>query len=172
MELMAVELLKRGADPNKGRGYGGSTPLHLAILEKKLDLVKKLLKKGAHLETKDDDGFTPLLMAVRDGAPEDVIDALLEQGADVRAVTVHRKTALHFAARKGEDSLIGSLMERGLSADVEDKDGRRPLHEAAHYGSTDAVVFLAENGQSFKINVLRIVILTSFCLFYGLNNCA
>ena len=146
MELMAAELLKRGADPNKGKGYGGSTPLHLAITEKKLELVKKLLKKGAHLENKDDDGYTPLLKAVRDNAPEDIIDVLLEHGANVQVV-VDRKTALHFAAQRGKENLMKRMIKSGLSVDVQDKDGWRPLHAAAHYGSKDAVVLLAESGQ-------------------------
>ena len=149
MELMAVELLKRGANPNEEKGYSGSTPLHLAITEKKLDLVKKLLKNGARLETKDDYGDTPLLKAVRDGAPEDIVEFLLEQGADVQAVAEDRKTALHFAAQKDEVNLMESLIRRDLSANVEDKDGWRPLHEAAHYGKKDAVALLAENGQLF-----------------------
>ena len=151
---MAVELLQRGADPNKEKGFSGSTPLHLAVMEKNVDLVRMLLEKGAHLETKDDDGSTPLLKAVKDGALEDIIDLLLEHGADVQAVAEDRKTALHFAAQRGEENLMKSMIERGLSPNVEDKDGWRPLHEAAYYGSKDAVVYLAENGQSFVLHTV------------------
>ena len=75
---MATELLKRGADPNKERGHDGSTPLHLAIREKRLELVKKLLRR-AHLETKDDHGWTPLHVAVYCGN-EDAAKILIEKG--------------------------------------------------------------------------------------------
>ena len=144
---MVIELLKRGADPNKERGYSGSTPLHLAITEDKLDLVKKLLKKGSHLEIKDDYGYTPLLEAVNYGASEEVIDLLLEHGADVNAVTEDKKTALHFAAQNDDEDMVRKMIEKGLFLDAEDKDGWTPLHEAAYYGSEDAAQILTEKGQ-------------------------
>ena len=148
MEFMVTELLKRGADPNKEKGYSGSTPLHLAITEEKTDLVKKLLKKGAHLETKDDYGYTPLLEAVNYGAPEEIIDLLLEHGADVHAVEEDKKCALHFAAQNDDEDVMRKMIARGVSVEAEDKDGWTPLHEAAYYGSEDVAEVLTENGQS------------------------
>ncbi len=148
MEFMALELLKRGADPNKEKGYSGSTPLHLAITEEKTDLVKKLLEKGAHLEAKDDYGYTPLLEAVNASAPEEIIDLLLEQGADVNAVEEDKKCVLHLAARNNDKGMMRKMIERGVSVDAKDKAGWTPLHETAYYGSKDAAQVLTENGQS------------------------
>lgn len=151
MELMAVELLQRGAGPNNKKGYSGSTPLHLAVTEKKLDLVRMLLEKGAHLETKDDYGNTPFLAAVRDGAPEDIIDLLLEHGAVVHTVAEDRKTALHFAAQRGEENLMKQMIKKGLPVDAEDNVGWQPLHEAAQYGSKEAAAVLVKKGQSLVL---------------------
>ena len=148
LELMAIELLKRGADPNKERGHNGSTPLHLAIIKENLDLAKKLLIEGAQLETRDDYGYTPLLEAVNFGASAEIIDLLLEHGANVHAVTKDKNTALHFAAQHDDANMIRILTERGLLADVEDNNGCTPLHEAAHHGSKDAAEILTEKGQS------------------------
>ena len=148
MEFMALELLKRGADPNKEKGYSGSTPLHLAITEEKMDLVKKLLETGAHLEAKDDYGFTPLLEAVNANVPEEIIDLLLEYGADVHAVEKDNKCVLHFAAQSDNKDAVRKMIARGVSVDAEDKDGWTPLHKAAYYGSEDAAQVLIENGQS------------------------
>ena len=152
MELMAIELLKRGADPNKEKGYNGSTPLHLAIAEDKLELVKMLLEKGVHLETMNDNGCTPFLEAVKYGASEEIVDLLLEHGADVHTLAEDRKTALHFAAQKGNVVMMRKMIERGLSVDAEDKDGWTPLHEAAYYGSKGAAEVLTENGQSLVLH--------------------
>ena len=152
MELMAIELLKRGADPNEERGTGGSTPLHLAILENKHQLVKALLEKGAHLETKDDYGYTPLLKAVKYSASEEIVDLLLEYGADVYTNEEDRKTALHFAAQKDDEVMMRKMIERGLFLDAEDKDGWTPLHEAAYYGSKGAAGVLIEKGQSLVLH--------------------
>ena len=155
MELMVVELLKRGADPNEERGTGGSTPLHLAIVENKDQLVKALLEKGAHLETKNDYGYTPLLKAVKYGASEEIVDLILEHGADVHILAEDRKTALHFAAQKGNVIMMRKMIERGLSVDAEDKDGWTPLHEAAYYGSKGAAEVLIENGQSLVLHFMH-----------------
>ena len=144
---MAIELLKRGADPRKETGYSGSTLLHLAITGDKLDLVKLLLEKGAHLDAKDDYGFTPLLKAVEYGAPEEVIDLLLKHGANVHVSAEDRKTALHFAAQKDDVKTMKQVIKKGLPVDAEDKDGWTPLHEAARYGSKGAAAVLTKKGQ-------------------------
>lgn len=85
-----MELLKRGADPNGERGSGDSTPLHLAIVQGKLDLVDELLKKRAHLEAKDHNGSTPLLEAIKFDASGTIIDLLLEKGVYVHALIEDR----------------------------------------------------------------------------------
>ena len=146
---MVTELLKRGADPNREKGSGGSTPLHLAITGEKLDLVKKLLQKDACLETKDAYGYTPLLTAVKNDTSGNIIDLLLEHGANVCAVTEDRKTALHFVARKDMEKTMKLMIKRGLPVDAEDKVGWTPLHEAVHYGSKGAAAVLTRKGQLY-----------------------
>ena len=94
---MATELLKRGADSNKDVGAGGSTPLHLAILQDRPELVEELLRKGAHLETENDSGHTPLMVAVTYGVSEDMINILLKQGEDVHT-SQDMKTSLQSVA--------------------------------------------------------------------------
>lgn len=145
---MAIELLRCGADPNREKGHNGCTPLHLAISANKLDLVKKLLMRGARLETRDGYGYTPLVKAVKYSAPKEIVDLLLEHGVDVHAVAEDEKTALHFAAQNDDEDIMRSLFESGLSADVEDNDGWTPLHEAVYYGSEAAVEVLTEKGQT------------------------
>ena len=154
---MVIELLKRGADPNKEKGYNGTTPLHLAITGDKLHLVEKLLKvkKRADLETRDDFGYTPLLEAVNYCASEDIVDLLLEHGADMHAVTEDEKTVLHFAAQYDNKDMIRKMLERGLSVDAKDKDGWTPLHEAALYGSKAAADILIEKGQLLILIIIH-----------------
>ena len=173
MEFMVTELLKRGADPNKEKGYSGSTPLHLAIAKEKVGLVQHLLKKGADLEAKDDYGYTPFLQAVKYGAPGDIVDLLLEAGANVVVLAEDRKSALHFLAqKKGEEMMTRKLIARGLSVDAEDNDGWTPLHEAAQNGSKDVAEVFIKKGQSLVLrrgpyNQLATQLLFHPCLMHA-----
>ena len=108
----------------------------------------ELLKRGANLETKDYYGYTSLLKAVKYGAPENIIDLLLEHNANVHSVTEDRKTVLHLTAQKDDGVMMRKLIERDLSKSVnaEDKDGWTPLHEAAYYGSEAAAMVLIGKG--------------------------
>ena len=111
-------------------------------------MITELLKRKADLETKDDYGDTPLLKAVKNDAPENVIDLLLERGANVHAVAEDRKTILHFAAQKRETNLMNQLTKEHSYVDAQDNVGWTPLHEAAYNGSKDAAAILIEKGQS------------------------
>lgn len=61
-------------------------PIHQAIYARNLDKVKSMIKEDATLlEKKDDAGYTPLLQASK-YAEGDMIDWLLDQGANIDAV--------------------------------------------------------------------------------------
>ena len=152
---MTTELLKRGANPSEV-GYNGATPLHLVMSKRKvcLDLVKKLLKKGADLEAKDDCDCTPLLDALHFHAAnyKEIVDLLLINGADVLAVDSIGMTALHLTAETDSADnayVMRQLIEKGVSVDAQDNSGWTPLHEAANSGSKAAAAVLIENGQSY-----------------------
>ena len=68
-----------------------STPLHRAAQRDNVDIVKILLKRGAHVNALDQDddfgeGLTPLHWATRYGNP-DIVNVLIDAGANVNAHT-------------------------------------------------------------------------------------
>ncbi|XP_068231063.1 ankyrin repeat and protein kinase domain-containing protein 1-like [Palaemon carinicauda] len=65
------------------KGPLGHTPLHLAVLEHRISLLRLLLTAGADIETEDDLGHTPLVSAARDGV-WGAIALLLAAGARTR----------------------------------------------------------------------------------------
>lgn len=100
---MAMELLKY--DQNIDIKGNGNTALHLAIVKgyknitadgdpltvSNLTIVKRLIEKKANLEIKNNEGFTALHLACLRRDPE-MIEALINAGADVNAVTNDGKT--------------------------------------------------------------------------------
>src|SRR5581483_2791593 len=61
--LEAVNLLlKAGADPN-AKAPDGSTPLHQAVQEEQVPLIRALVAAGAKLDAVNKENLTPLLLA-------------------------------------------------------------------------------------------------------------
>ncbi|XP_004560737.2 protein phosphatase 1 regulatory subunit 27 [Maylandia zebra] len=64
--------------------HSGMAALHEAVLTGNLEVVKLLLKYGADVHQRDEDGWTPLHMACSDGYPE-IARYLLSMGASTEA---------------------------------------------------------------------------------------
>jgi ankyrin repeat protein len=74
--------------------------------------VKLLLEKEANVESKDNDGKTPLLWAAWIGH-EAVAKLLSEKGADVESKDINGNTPLSMAAWKGHKAVVKLLREGG-----------------------------------------------------------
>ncbi|KAK7418474.1 hypothetical protein QQX98_003967 [Neonectria punicea] len=112
--LIIVELLLDfGASINK-KGMTGRSPLHLAVSS--LAIVRTLLKERADPSLQDDNGDTPLHLALRtipdtatqpsDTVPFAVIDAMLEARPDLNK------------ANKAGDTPFSRLLDRPYSTEV------------------------------------------------------
>ncbi|KAL3987324.1 leucine-rich repeat-containing protein 16 [Sarotherodon galilaeus] len=64
--------------------HSGMAALHEAVLTGNLEVVKLLVKYGADVHQRDEDGWTPLHMACSDGYPE-IARYLLSMGASTEA---------------------------------------------------------------------------------------
>jgi hypothetical protein len=91
-----AEALKAGADVNKPFALG-ATALHAAVLSDKEDAVVFLIKKGAKVDARDQQGRTPLMTVASDGGKPSLVIALQESGAKQDLTDVDGKTALNLA---------------------------------------------------------------------------
>ena len=108
-------LLKAGADPNTALP-GGETPLMTAARVGSLAAVKSLLARGATVDARDARrGQTALMWAAAEGHA-DVVQTLIELGADARLRLSSGFTPLLFAVREGRSSVVRVLLKAG--ADV------------------------------------------------------
>ncbi|RHZ40667.1 hypothetical protein DYB31_001906 [Aphanomyces astaci] len=79
--------------------------------------------------------YTPLQLAAKHGYLN-IVEYLLQHGADVGAANSFRRTALLFAARHGHPAVIKLLLRHGASILDRDNLDNTPLHMAAMAGCT------------------------------------
>ena len=65
----------------------------------------------------------------------DIVVLLLQSGAQVDATTKDLYTALHIAAKEGQEEVASVLLEHKASLTATTKKGFTPLHLAAKYGN-------------------------------------
>ena len=91
---------------------------------------------------RDEDGATPLHVAVRAGQPE-VVAALLARKADPQGRDHAGATPLHLAAAVGDIASINALLDAGADPNAYDGDaGRTPLRYAEEHGRPEAIAAL------------------------------
>jgi ankyrin repeat protein len=74
--------------------------------------------------------------------PREVIDVLLEFGADVAATNHHGQTALHRAALHGNRIVVEHLFARGLDPGHRDDGGKTPAELAVEAGHAEISALL------------------------------
>ena len=87
----------------------------------------------------------PLIAAARAGDAERIA-ALLDQGADPRAVSPDGTTALHWAARAGQAAAVELLLAAGADPAAANRYGVTPLALAAENGDAASVAALLDAG--------------------------
>ncbi|CAI5707424.1 unnamed protein product [Peronospora effusa] len=119
--------------------WGGDvalTPFHLAAGRNDVMAVRKFLRKKTDVDCLGEMGYiglnrrTPLHWAAISGALE-VVDLLLEAGADPNFQDARGRSPLHWAARLNKTDVVRSLLEGGADPKMVDIDFMTPLMCAA-----------------------------------------
>ncbi len=114
--------------------YYGALEYNLIIASSKGydNEVKKLITRGAEIDTETSEGATPLFFAISNDHVS-VAKILLSQGADPNKRTISRETPLILAARRNNTEIAESLIRNGAEIDYQDIYGATALHYAAIY---------------------------------------
>ena len=127
----------------------GYSPLMFAASGENSGLVKILLKFGSDPNTKDEDGWTPLIIATRQSNNPEIIETLLANGANVNAKKKDGRTALMLAvAARYTDNpeIVEILLKNNADVNVKDEDGYTPLMLAADVGDAKLITKLIDMG--------------------------
>jgi ankyrin repeat protein len=138
--------------------------------------VQSLLQRGFDPNTRDENGMTGLLLALREPSPRVIQVLLASPQTDVEARNGNDEsplmlaaikgqvplvkqliardadinkpgwTALHYAASSGQVEIMKLLLEKYAFIDAQSPNGTTPLMMAAMYGSPDSVKLLLEEG--------------------------
>ncbi len=131
-------LLESGAKPDV-KTADGYTPLHTALLWGNAEVAELLVKKGAKVNAKTKDGHTPLHPAIgRDSLyPHEkrtgFVRFLLENGADINAVSNCNETALELARVGRMKTIMTELEKHGAIL------GGQIIHNAVKWGDIEQV---------------------------------
>jgi ankyrin repeat protein len=133
-----AKLLEAGASPNKPT-KDGKSPLHYAARLGYSDGANLLLEAGAQVNPRDKNLATPLFDALSSPQPLNMLDLLLDAGADADIPNAEGKIPLHTAAESAAVPVIRQLIEATENPNRPDARGYQPLHRACEKNSVDAV---------------------------------
>jgi ankyrin repeat protein len=146
----ALAVLSNGANPNSPDNPDGGTALMEAAKRGDLPLVKRLLDDGADVNAKVksmvypcSNGWTALMYASNHS---EVVELLLQKGADINARANDGNTALKSAALEGNAEVVKLLLEKGADINSTTQHGNTALRSAAFEGNVDVVKILLERG--------------------------
>jgi ankyrin repeat protein len=132
-----------------GKHEESATPLHIAVRQSDLALLRLLLQKGANSGIRDDEGQTPLESACHRG-DEAVVRLLLDKGAKPAPRSHDFDLLLHIAVKGRNQALVQLLLDMGARPTAQDSDNFSALHYAVIKESPAISKLLIDKGADVK----------------------
>lgn len=127
-----------------------SPDLFKAVNKNDLSMARAAVLKGESVNPVDNQGRTPLMVAIANGAT-DMVKLLLDNRAHVNGADRVGNTPLHYAAQAGDGDMVGLLAAKGGKVNQENKQGLTPLMAAARFGHAGAVERLLKVGARVDV---------------------
>jgi ankyrin repeat protein len=106
-----------------------------------VDAVRELVDNGEDVNAVNEDGWTPLQLAVNED-DIDVVTYLISQKANVNPENIDKWTPLHEAAKLGLTEIADILINFGANINAKSDLGDTPLHCAVSYREQKDIVNL------------------------------
>jgi ankyrin repeat protein len=138
------DYLKQGGDINAKDAVDDwpMLPCLLSVKNSTKDYAELVIAKLPDVNTKDNQGKTPLHMA----GSKEMASLLIAKGADVNAKDNQGQTPLHFAYSNSKE-VASLLIAKGADVNALDNQGKTPMHSAVEkYAKKDLVELLIAKG--------------------------
>lgn len=112
---LADALIAAGADVNAPTKRNFATPLHVAVMQQREDMIRRLLAAGANVGAANSNGQSALHFAAYRG-DEAIARALLAAGAAPALKDAGGRTPLDWAAHRGHAGAVDLLRQAGGAA--------------------------------------------------------
>ncbi|XP_062711314.1 uncharacterized protein LOC134289471 [Aedes albopictus] len=153
VKMLIDRKCKYSADYKIGNGIE-RTVIHLAAERGNMEIVQMLIDDyAADINTQDNDGNTPLLVAAKNdvwGVVKMLIDKKSKYFADYKIANNDGQTIIHFAALRGNMEIVQMLID-DYAADVnaQDNDGNTPVLLAAKQNDWRMVQMLIDKDSKY-----------------------
>lgn len=116
-----------------------------AVMEDDVNAARDLIARGDNVNTKEEDGTTPLFIAVENGNIE-MVRLLLDFGAKVNVRNKEKQTPLMMLDDDATKELVELLIQSGAKVNQKAKDGNTALISAAASAKADVLRALIDAG--------------------------
>ncbi|GBM77457.1 Ankyrin-3 [Araneus ventricosus] len=147
LDIMETLLKHSKIDINL-KGLEGRTLLHHAAVSGSLEIVKRLVEKGAAINGRDSAGAKPIHVAAREGH-QDIVEYFLTEGLDIDDRGENGCSLLHYAAAGNQSEICKFFLKNCLNVNVVDAHGCTALHIAAQLGNSDVLHNLLHYGAYY-----------------------
>lgn len=103
--------------------------------------VRRLLSAGAAVDIRNNNGETPLLLAVAENRLDAAV-ALIDAGADINLQARNLDSPWLLAGARGRTEMLRRMIPRGPDFTLRNRYGGSALIPACHYGHVDTVKLL------------------------------
>ena len=151
MEMIKL-LIENKADINQVND-NGYTPMIISAMNGEMNIMRLLVDNGASVNDKDKEDITVfahgLMFAGRNSKSEEcnlkneMIDFLIENGADIHRSNINNQSALFLAAHNGYLDMVKYCVEHKMNIHQRDVNGVNPMEQAYTRGHKAIANYLA-----------------------------
>ena len=128
----------------------GTNKIFDVIKTKKLSDLKKMIRNNKSLINVVDAKKNTLLHNAAFYGKKDIIEYLIQKGADINAVNIQLNTPLHQSIINGKDKVSKLLIQKGSDLSKKNIVKKTPLHLSVRYNRDAIVRFLISKGADIN----------------------